>query len=315
MARGFRLAALCLLLFLPTAAQADGPASVRANGVELHYIERGQGVPVVLLHGGQGDYRSWEPQMAALARRYRVIAYSRRYHYPNDNPPSPGDRAAYTDADDLYAFVQCLQLAPAHFVGTSAGALTALVMATRHPDAVRSLVLAEPPLHRWAKDDPQGRALYDDFMAKIWQPAGAAFRAGDATQAMRVLVDGFGGPGRFDALKPSARAAALQNARFFEVATQSRDAFPAIAKDKVASLHMPILVLTGEHTVPLHRFDNAELRRLLPHAQAITLRDAGHGATREQPQAFNRAVLDFLHGQRDDSVPVPKPVRPACAPH
>ena len=310
---GLRLALLsALLLALPSARSAD-VASVHANGVVLHYIEQGRGEPVVLLHGGQGDDRSWAPQMAALAKRYRVISYSRRFHSPNDNPPTPDYRGVYTEAADLHAFVQCLQLPPAHFIGTSAGALTALVMATEHPDAVRSLVLAEPPIHHWAKDDPTGRPLYDDFMEHIWRPAGVAFRARYASLGMKILVDGFGGAGRFDRLNADARAAVMQNARFFEVATQSADPFPAIAKDKVAALRMPILILTGERTVALHRFVDAELQRVLPRAQAKTVPDAGHGAPREQPEAFNRLVIDFLlrqdHRHADESVPA---VRSSC---
>lgn len=307
---------LLVLFLVPVVVASAGAAevrSVRANGVELHYIEQGRGDPVVLLHGGQGDYRSWAPQMAALARHYRVIAYSRRFHHPNDNPPTPDYRAAYTDAADLHAFVQCLQLERAHIIGTSAGALTALVMATQHPGSVRSLVLAEPPVHRWARDAPRGRALYDDFMATTWRPAGAAFRAGNTPQGMKILVDGFGGAGTFDAMKPAARETALQNARFFEVATASADPFPAVSGEAVAALRMPILILRGEHTVPLHAFVNDELQRLLPHAQSKTIHGAGHGAAREQPEAFNQAVLAFLQGQGADNAGASTPpVRPAC---
>ena len=69
-----------------TAAGVETPTRVMVNGVELHYVEAGEGEPVILLHGGQGDYRAWQPQVVVLKPHYRVISYSRRYHYPNDNP-------------------------------------------------------------------------------------------------------------------------------------------------------------------------------------------------------------------------------------
>lgn len=282
------------MLCCRTAGQNDGPAKVHVNGVDIHYVERGRGEPLVLLHGGQGDYRSWAPQMEAFSQRYRVISYSRRYNYPNDNPLTASYRSAYSDAEDLAAFLRFLKLERVHLVGTSAGALAALVLATEYPGMVRSMVLAEPPVHRWAKDDPQGEALYRTFMISIWEPAAAAFKAGDNQGAMRILVDGFAGAGKFDRLPPEARAVAMQNSRFFKAATSSADPFPAVSKDKVRRLDMPVLIVTGENTIPLHKFVNEELARLLPKAERVTIPQAGHGSARENPQGFNAAVAKFL---------------------
>lgn len=288
----------CSALFGAAFGQPAEPTKVRVNGVELHYAEQGQGEPLILLHGGQGDYRSWAPQIKELSRRYRVIAYSRRYNHPNDNPLTADYRLAYTDAADLAALMRHLDLTSANLVGTSAGALAALVLATEHPEMVRSMVLAEPPAHRWAKDDPNGEALYTEFIASIWAPAGAAFKRGNDHQAMRILVDGFAGPGKFESLPPDARRGVIQNARFFKAATSAADPFPEIPKHKVAQLRMPILIVTGENTIRLHRFVNDELARLLPKAWRVTIPRAGHGSARENPHAFNEAVTKFLAGHR-----------------
>ena len=286
---------LLSLLFCGLAAgQGDRPTKVSVNGVELHYVERGRGEPLILLHGGQGDYRSWAPQMDEFSKSFRVISYSRRYNYPNDNPLTSSYRSADTDAEDLAALIRRLRLGRVHLVGTSAGALAALALAVKHPGMVRSMVLAEPPVHRWAKDDPRGEALYREFMATIWEPAAAAFKSGDDEAAMRSLVDGFGGAGRFDRLTPEARAVAMQNSRFFKAATSSPDPFPEMPKEEVRRLKMPVLIVTGENTIPLHRFVNGELARLLPKAGRATIPRAGHGSARENPQAFNEAVAKFL---------------------
>jgi non-heme chloroperoxidase len=75
----------------PSFAQQKGASSsemktkeVRVNGLTLHYIERGQGTPVVLVHGTLGDYRTWDGQLEAFSKGYQLISYSRRYHYPNE---------------------------------------------------------------------------------------------------------------------------------------------------------------------------------------------------------------------------------------
>lgn len=298
MTRLFFLSMFSLLLGWEAAGQRVEPRKVDVNGVGLHFIEQGRGEPLILLHGGQGDYRSWSPQMETFSRRYRVISYSRRYHYPNDNPLTANYRSAYTDADDLAAFIRFLKLGRVHLVGTSAGALTALTLAVIHPELVRSLVLAEPPVHRWARDDPKGEALYREFMTSMWEPAAAAFKAGDDQGAMRILVDGFAGTGRFDHLPPEGRAAVMQNSRFFRAATLSSDPFPDLPKNKVRRLHMPVLIVTGENTIALHKFINDELARLLPKAERVTIPQAGHGSARENPHAFNDAVVQFLERHR-----------------
>lgn len=168
--------------------------------MELHYIEHGQGEPLILLHGGQGDYRSWGPQMKAFSQRYRAISYSRRYHYPNDNPLTSQNHSAYVEADDLTAFIRKLKLGRVHLIGTSYGAFTALALAVKHPEMVRSLVLAEPPIHQWVRNTPNGAALYVEFMTAIHEPVGRAFKAGEDEGAMRIFVDGIAGTRRFDSL-------------------------------------------------------------------------------------------------------------------
>jgi pimeloyl-ACP methyl ester carboxylesterase len=285
---------LSLLLYTQAIGQSVQPTKINVRGIELHYIEQGHGEPLVLLHGGQGDYRSWESLMKVLSPQYRVISYSRRYHYPNNNPLTTTYHSAYTEADDLAAFIRKLGLGRVHLIGTSIGAFTALALAVKHPEMVRSLVLAEPPIHEWVRDSPSGAAAYKDFMATIWEPATAAFKAGDDEGAMKFFVNGIMGKGRFDSLTPEARAAAMQNSRFFKANTLSSDPFPNLSKDKVKRLRIPTLIVTGENTIKIHKLVNEELARLLPKAEQAIIPKAGHGSPRENPQAFNEAVLKFL---------------------
>lgn len=107
--------------------------SVCVNGVQLHYLESGSGIPVVLIHGGLGDYREWNSQIGRISNHYRVIAYSRRYNYPNDNTDILRDHSAIVEARDLAGLLDALKLERVHVVGYSYGALTALFFATEHP--------------------------------------------------------------------------------------------------------------------------------------------------------------------------------------
>jgi len=289
---------LYLLPFGQPASQNLQPIKLLVNGVELHYIEQGQGEPLILLHGGIGDYRSWEPQIKAFSHHYHVISYSRRYNYPNNNPLTAKNHSAYVEANDLAAFIRKLKLGRVHLVGTSIGAFTALVLAVKHPEMVRTLVLAEPPVHQWVRDTPDGEAIYREFMTTIHEPAAAAFKAGDDKGAMRIFVNGLSGTSSFDNLSPESLAAIMQNSRFFKAITLSADPYPNLSKDKVKRLSIPILIVTGENTIKIHRMVNEKLARLLPKAERAIIPNAGHGSPRENPEAFNEAVNRFLSNHK-----------------
>jgi pimeloyl-ACP methyl ester carboxylesterase len=118
------------------------PSIRTEDGVDLHYIEAGEGTPLLFVHEFAGDARSWEPQMRFFARRYRCIAYNARGYPPSD---VPHDQAKYSQdraTDDIAAVIKALDLAPAQVVGLSMGAFAALHLGLRHPHLARSLTAA-----------------------------------------------------------------------------------------------------------------------------------------------------------------------------
>ena len=120
--------------------------TVFINGDSISYMDIGKGEPLVLVHGSFGDYRAWENQLDTFATKYRVIAYSRRYAWPNANPLSDMlDYSPGRHAKDLAQLIKTLNLGPAHLVGHSWGGYTVLKTAIDHPELVKSMVLGEPP--------------------------------------------------------------------------------------------------------------------------------------------------------------------------
>lgn len=122
-----------------------------------------------------GDYRSWEPQLGPFSQHFHVLSYSQRYSYPNRNPVIASDHSAFAEAEDLAALIRQLTLGRVHLVGASHGAYAALVLALQHPEVVRTLVLAEPPVHQWVKDVPGGEAAFEEFMTTVYEPVRRAF--------------------------------------------------------------------------------------------------------------------------------------------
>ena len=296
------LAALWLTLTTPTPAppilatkiQPDQLKKIRVNGVELHYIEKGKGTAVLLVHGGAEDYRSWKSQMEPFSKHYHVIAYSRRYNYPNSNPVASHDHSAIVEADDLAALIKSLKLGPVHVVGTSYGAYTALFLASRHPKLVRTLILAEPPALRLVRVNADGVAAYEEFMTSLWKPAGDAFRAGDKERALCLTAEYFGGKGTFEQVPEDIRQGWRVNLVEWEALTTSRDAFPELRREDIKAIKAPVLMLSGEQTLLIHKLVDRELQPLLPNVKRVIIPKASHDMWGEEPEACRQAALAFL---------------------
>src|SRR5437870_4281491 len=97
-----RLALIAIALAAPSVTAAPQEQVISANGINIRYVEDGQGVPVVFVHGSQSDWRVWKMQREAVAKKYQFIAYSRRYY--GSEPWSDGRQPALPVSDrDLAA--------------------------------------------------------------------------------------------------------------------------------------------------------------------------------------------------------------------
>jgi non-heme chloroperoxidase len=279
---------------------ASHTRTARGAGVDLAYVEQGRGEPVVFVHGSVNDYRAWSAQLAPFGELYRAVAYSRRYHWPN---PQPRPGTTYTVAEhvaDLASLIESLGLVPAHIVGSSYGALTALTLAVERPDLVRSLVLGEPPLLPWLARLPDGPALLDAFLTNAFGPAREAFDRGETEAGVRLFIDGVIGPGAFDRLPPGARAMMLENAAAegIETSTPPDQYFPALSTEDVSRIDVPTLLVQGDVSPAMFGRITDELARVLPRAERTTIPAASHGMHAQNPAAYTAAVLAFLaaHG-------------------
>lgn len=268
--------------------------SAHVNGVDLAYLEQGSGDPLILLHGGGAtDLRTWGPQIEPFARHYRVIAYSRRYHWPN---PWVGDGSdiysTRRHVADLAGLIAALGLNPCHIVGSSYGADIALLFAWEHPALTRSIVLGEPGLARWLPRVPGGAALDAEYLRSM-EPAAEAVRRGDLETAARRFIDAVAGPGLFDQLPPATRSRVLDNARLLGYERPDLDDSPlgCAETEKIAA---PALLLTGDSSPAMFGLVAEELARCLPGIERAMIPDTAHLLHSMNPDAYNAAVLAFL---------------------
>ncbi|PYO80807.1 MAG: hypothetical protein DMD65_14635 [Gemmatimonadetes bacterium] len=286
----------------PATAAAAAPTRlvlhvVRVRGTDLRFVERGTGIPVVFVHGSLGTLESWGPQIDAFATRFRVIAYSRRYHWPNAAQPDGQEYSLSLHADDLIGLIEALGLERVHLVASSYGAYVALLVTLRRPDLVRSLVLAEPPILPWLGRTPAGDSLLHTFDRTVFKAARAAFVRDDSVGAVQRFWDGLAGAtSPFDALPDGARARLLRSV--FELRLETRadpaDYMPALACKDIGGIRSPVLLVTGERSPRMFHVINEELARCLAAEETVTVPGAGHGMNADNAGFYNGAVLQFL---------------------
>jgi len=234
---------------------------------------------------------SFEEQIAPLAAHARTIAVSLRHAYPERWNGDGGDFTVEQHAADLAAFVKAEALGPAHVVGHSRGGAVALELALRHPQAVRTLVLADPGgLESLLPPSEEGEAMArqsSEMFARLREN----LATGDEVGALARFVEDLNGPGAWERRTPQQRQVMLDNVRTGPACAQR----PSFTHEQIASLAMPILPVTGAKSPARYRLVLDALRELSRDAApVVTIENAAHAMHRENPAAFNAAVRDFI---------------------
>src|SRR5574341_973507 len=113
------------------------------NGLEIHYRERGEGFPVVLVHGFTGNSRNWALTVPVLTRQFRTISVDLRGHGHSAKPVRQEDYTLEAMADDVYALLQRLGVQDCYLAGHSMGGMVSQHLVLNHPELVRALVLVD----------------------------------------------------------------------------------------------------------------------------------------------------------------------------
>jgi pimeloyl-ACP methyl ester carboxylesterase len=288
----FEVIALCCGLVTPTAAVDLKQVSV--NDMSFTYVEAGHGEPLVLVHGGLQDYRFWDRHLARLAAHYRVIAYSRRNHFPNvvsgDGVP---DGAADLHGEDLAALLRTLHLSRVHVVAHSAGAHAALFCAASHPQLVRTLILNEPPATGVLLHGADGPAVLQDFTHRL-APAREAFRTGEVERAVRLFADAVGGPGTYERRSAGEQRMMLDNALAHVADATTVRPRPVFTCEMAHRIAVPTLLTEGKQSPTFFHRILDELERCLPNPERRQITGASHTVPGDNAPAFDEAVLTFL---------------------
>jgi pimeloyl-ACP methyl ester carboxylesterase len=287
---------LLLCLVVPTTTPwAQAAKEVEINGVRLQYVEQGSGEPMVFVHGAAYDLHGWEPVREGIASKYRFIAYTQRYFGTEPWPDDGKNFDVPTLADDLAKFITSLNAGPVHLVSWSFGGLVAMSAAVKNPSLVRSLILYEPSvISVLPAESAEGKAARED-RSKMFAPAVAANKAGDAVQAAKLVIEAVFqlGPGGFDREPQTVQTRVLENARTIPL-TFAAPAPPAITCDMLKNFPQPTLVMRGEKTQVSFVLISEGISKCIPGAQLVVLQNVNHDGPLRDPAAFIAAVFEFL---------------------
>lgn len=270
-----------------------GVKAVQVNGYEMAYVERGAGVPLILVHGSLADYRFWAPQMESFSAHYRTFSPSLRHSYPERWNGSGDDFSIRQHAEDLASFINWLNVGPVHLVAYSRGGDIALRLAKTHQELLRSVVLADPaPLDSLMPRTPVADAAAERRKDQITRTL-ERFRQGDIDGGLEIFLDMNNVPGYWKNAPASAKQVFRDNP--WSIKNLVVDAQEPITCADVGKINVPVLHVTGEKSPPIFGVMLDALQSCLTRQERrVTIPNAPHGMPRTHSQAFNAAVLGFL---------------------
>lgn len=266
---------------------------VEVPGAELAYVSLGKGEPIVLLHPTALDMRAWLGQMEPLSRGYRVIAYSRRYHYPNPAPRTTADESMAAHVRDLTALIRALDLGKVHLVGHSEGATIAAMFAFEHPELVRSLVLADPSLPELMAETGHDSAFVVQRRQALTL-AYMALRDGFDRLGVERWVDWEYGDGAILLIPRPIVQQLADNAGMLRRKLASPQLGTTMGCGEIRKIRPSMLIVDADGS-PWYAHEVCDaVAKCRPETRRVTLKSASHGMPWSRPNDFNRTITDFL---------------------
>ncbi len=237
---------------------------VEADGFRIRYMEAGQGIPLVHLHGAGGLHLT--PAHELLSRRFRVLAFEMPGF--GESPQNVRTQTMPELASTMARAIEGLGVDRVNLMGTSFGAKTALWLAVQAPERVLALVLESPAAIR---------------------PETAALPSGSPEEVARRL---FAHPERIDPLPVSDPAIWAKTRRMVaRLRGPDRD---TDLESRLPSVRTQTLVVFGTMDAIIPPEMGRVYKELMPNCHLVFVYDAGHAIAAERPEAFEEVVADFL---------------------
>ena len=287
-----------------TAATPDPSAGLQVTSgrASLHVERRGTegALPLVFLHSGVTDRRSWHSLMDQLGDRaddtaaddtaaYDMVAYDRRGF-----GTTTYQEEAHDQVNDLLALLDQLALPEVVLIGNSRGGAIALDAALEHPDRIAALVLLAPAISGAPAVD---EADVDPEEAAVWATLEAAEAAGDLDALnegeVRFWLDGPKAPAGRVGGEPRQLALEMNSVALH---AQSPGHEPAVrdAWSRLSEVRCPVLMVAGQLDLGAIQVRCRRAAEVIPGAELVELGGVAHLIAFEEPAVVAAAVRDFM---------------------
>jgi pimeloyl-ACP methyl ester carboxylesterase len=238
------------------------------NGMEMYYEVRGQGQPLVLLHGFNASGQVWAPFLVEFAKQYKVILPDLRGHGRSSNPS--GKFTHRQSALDVFALLDSLKIGQFRAMGISTGGMTLIHMATQQPSRVEAMVLIGATIYF----PEQARAIMrkstvQSLTPKDWERLRQVHKRGDdQIRALRTEFHDF------------------------------KDSYDDMnfTPPYLSTITARTLIVQGDRDVFFPVSIPVEMYRSIPHSYLWIFPNGGHVPIRRDPDAFAKTALEFLRG-------------------
>ncbi len=268
---------------------------VNIGDADLATIYRkGEGIPIIFVHGSWSDHGSWLPIAAYLAGQVKnpLILYDRRGH--SASTPDVAQGSIAQDVKDVIALMKALGFEKANFVGHSYGSNIVIQIAVEHPENVKNMIVYEPPLFGLLK----GKSQYQSDLQKVkseMQLAKLLLEKGEIEKGTIQFIEkaAFGDGSWENLFDKSERRIMLAN--YHTWLDQSRDPQRLnIEPLKLNNFKGDITILYGTETLPVYKDVVIELNKKLYNKQIIKVENAGHGGLVTNPYMVSQIIKKYL---------------------
>ena len=260
------------------------------NHVKLFWELTGQSGPtIVLIHGSWVDHNNWGELVPYLEDSFLVLSYDRRGHSQSERPTKQGRME--DDIIDLVELLAYLDLAPAHLLGNSYGAMIALRTAVEYPDLCLSVSAHEPPFLHLNK-----AAMSNDFVSKMEQlqrEVVEKLMAGEMETSISRFVNAVVHPNAWDEMPEDFQQFLVSQVPTF--IDDVNDPNPwTVDLEKLAKFPKPILLTQGENSANFYEVILNEIQGAVPQAKRMVIHGADHGPQNSHPQEYAEILKSFI---------------------
>ncbi len=254
----------------------------RVNGIDINYIERGEGTPFLLVHGFQNSHFSFTPLIDWLADRFHVYALDLRGHGDSDKPRGP--YTIQTFADDVVGFLDALGVERTDYLGQSMGGRTGTMVGIQHPERLSRLMLSAA-----SAGPPSGayRQMFEENL-QVAETEGM-----EALHEYKLRRDEIPESLREGPLAEEYRERYLKNTPQTFADTANALFTMPVLRDELHRISVPTWVCHGENDAGPISFSEVYAKGV-PDCTTSIIPDAGHSVFWDQPGAFIAQMEKFL---------------------